>query len=848
MGECMSKIKKLVLSLSVALTMAIAFIVGVIGLNANKPQNSSVVEKCSRPSVTETKPATYTYAPNQVQIVKGSDQIRYEYQPDVLSNETTVTAYEYMFGSILDETMAVNLKYINTTDVNVSYAYSSTPLDTTQSITGETTFNTQTITENGGKIYIYVLVSPTNENIPATFTQDIVWWFGKLGTMTITNPATNQTITKQAVAGQEIDEEYIKSTFNISDDCYFSYFYDREYTEYATNIVQNRPVYIDVGNLPTSYLAWDSTSSSYYVKQGSSTLPENLIIPATYNDGTNGLANVTYIHGTSSSDGAFYNRRGTLKSVELPSTITTIGSYAFYFCQRLTSADLSRCTSLTTIGSNTFQYCGELTSIDLSKCTSLTSMGNYIFNSCSGLTSITLPSSLTSIGDGLLSNCSRVESIVVDTGNTVYDSRNNCNALIETSTNILIQGCNNTIIPSDITSIGSLAFSTCSGLTSITLPSSLTSIEERAFNSCSGLTSITLPSSLTSIGSSAFYNCSALAEVYNLSTNITINVGDSGNGYVGYYAKVIHTSLDEPSRIQTIDNVQYYVYGTDFIALGPTSKDITSITLDSRTTQINQYAFQNCRELTSVDLNQCTSLTSIGASAFQFCSGLTSITLPSSLISIGNGAFSGCSRLTGDLIIPNGATSIGSQSFYDCAGLTSIVIPSTVTSINSSAFQNCSGLTSIVIEEGNTVYDSRNNCNAIIETSTNTLIQGCKNTVIPNNITSIGSSAFYNCSGLTSIDLSGCTSLTSIGYGAFQYCKGLTSIVIPANVTKIGAYAFRNCTNLTSITFEDTSTWYYGTSSNQSSMSGGTEIDVIDASANATYFKSTYYNKYWYKV
>ena len=174
-----------------------------------------------------------------------------------------------------------------------------------------------------------------------------------------------------------------------------------------------------------------------------------------------------------------------------------------------------------------------------------------------------------------------------------------------------------------------------------------------------------------------------------------------------------------------------------------------------------------------------------------------------------------------------------------------------------------------MVEAGNTKYDSRNNCNAIIETATNTLVVGCKSTIVPNNITSIGDSAFHGCSGLTSITLpssltsiaysafNGCSgltgitlpsSLTSIGAYAFRDCSGLTSIVIPASVTKIGRYAFQICTNLTSITFEDTSTWYYGTSSNQSSMSGGTQLAVTDASANATYFKSTYSSKYWYKV
>jgi hypothetical protein len=164
---------------------------------------------------------------------------------------------------------------------------------------------------------------------------------------------------------------------------------------------------------------------------------------------------------------------------------------------------------------------------------------------------------------------------------------------------------------------------------------------------------------------------------------------------------------------------------------------------------------------------------SIGSYAFLYCKGLTSITIPNSVTSIGGFAFEGCSGLT-SITIPNSVTSIGDYAFYVCSGLTSITIPNSVTSIGSYAFSDCSGLTSITVEKGNTKYDSRDNCNAIIETNTNKLIAGCKNTIIPNSVMSIGESAFYGCSGLTSITIP--NSVTSIGNWAFSYCSGLTSI------------------------------------------------------------------------
>ena len=245
---------------------------------------------------------------------------------------------------------------------------------------------------------------------------------------------------------------------------------------------------------------------------------------------------------------------------------------------------------------------------------------------------------------------------------------------------------------------------------------------------------------------------------------------------------------------------------------------LTSIEIPNSVTSIGDYAFSICTGLTSLEIPN--SVTSIGGSAFTGCSGLTSIEIPNSVTSIGDYAFSGCSGLA-SITIPNSVTSIGSYAFSGCTGLTSLEIPNSVTSIEEGVFQYCFVLESIVVENGNSVYDSRDNCNAIIETATNELIAGCKNTVIPSNVTSIGNFAFSGCSGLTSIEIpnsvtsighaafsncSGLTSIeipnsvTSIGNSAFSGCSGLTSIEIPNSVTSIGDYAFYNCTGLTSIT------------------------------------------------
>ena len=267
-------------------------------------------------------------------------------------------------------------------------------------------------------------------------------------------------------------------------------------------------------------------------------------------------------------------------------------------------------------------------------------------------------------------------------------------------------------------------------------------------------------------------------------------------------------------------------------------------------TSIGASAFNGCSSLTSVTIPN--SVTTIGNSAFYGCSNLTSVTIPNSVTSIDIYAFTRCSGLT-SVTIGNSVTSIGSYAFRDCSGLTSVTIPESVTSIGQSAFEGCSGLTSVKVASDNSTYDSRDNCNAIIETASNTLIAGCKSTIIPNSVTSIGDYAFRDCSGLTSVTIpnsvtsigrsafSGCSglesmtvasgnstydsrdncnaiietasntliagckstiipnSVTSIGDAAFGACSGLTSVTIPSSVTSIGGYAFYNCSGLTDV-------------------------------------------------
>ena len=229
-------------------------------------------------------------------------------------------------------------------------------------------------------------------------------------------------------------------------------------------------------------------------------------------------------------------------------------------------------------------------------------------------------------------------------------------------------------------------------------------------------------------------------------------------------------------------------------------RNLTSITIPNSVTSIGLNAFYRCSGLTSITIPN--SVTSIKSSAFKGCSGLNYVTIPNSVTSIEWNAFEGCSGLT-SITIPNSVTSIKGSAFRGCSGLNSVTIPNSVTSIGDLAFSECSGLSSITVEQGNKKYDSRN-CNAIIEKETNTLIAGCKKTVIPNTVTSIGGAAFNGCSDLTSVTIP--NSVTSIGGGAFRSCSGLTSVTIPNSVTSIEDCTFIDCSGLTSITIPESVT------------------------------------------
>ena len=511
-----------------------------------------------------------------------------------------------------------------------------------------------------------------------------------------------------------------------------------------------------------------------------------------------------------SNYGTLIGYMGTATEITIPDGVTSIGDQAFCDCDSLASIVIP--DSVEEIEINAFTNCTGLTSVTFGENSQMTSIGWFAFAGCTGLTSITIPDSVTSIGKGAFSGCSSLESITIPfvgakAGVTSDDTYQYPFGYIfgppsdssdETEVKQYFYGDSTTStkydwygIPSSLRSVtvtgGNIlygAFYNCSMLTSITILDSVTSIGSHAFYNCTGLTNIVIPNSVTSIGDDAFYNCNSL-------TGITIPDSVTSIGEYAFSGCVRLVEVYNKSGLNIVagseDNgrVAYY-------ALSVYTEDYVS---KVSTDEDGYIIYTDGDDKILVG----------------YVGDETELIIPDTITEIKAYAFDGCTSLT-SITIPDGVTSMGSYAFFDCRGLESVTFGenSQLTSISDRAFFDCVNLYSIII---------------------------------PASVTTIGAFAFYNCSDLTSITFGENSQLTVICGAAFENCNSLTSVIIPASVTSIGEYAFFDCGALGTVTFEDTTTWYACTDEVDE-----IEIDVTNASTNATYLKETYVNYYWYKL
>ena len=378
-------------------------------------------------------------------------------------------------------------------------------------------------------------------------------------------------------------------------------------------------------------------------------------------------------------------------STKIPASVKIIGSSAFYGCKSLASVDLPE--GITEIGNSAFYNCTGLQELELPH--SLISIGNAAFLHCTGIKELTIPRLVEHIGEEAL-GVSENALLSVENGNPCYDSREDCNAIIETATNQLIKGSNKSRIPSTVTSIGVGAFMSCTGVTEVDLPDGLTVIEREAFDGCKNLVRVSLPQSLTTIGDWAF----------------------------GYTAI---KEMELPSLVNSIGN----------------------------------NAFFSCRQLEQVKMPE--TVAHFGDYMFDCCESLKKVNLPSGLTKVGKSMFSYCRSLT-HVEIPSSVSSIEYQAFYQCSALQTVNFPDSLETIGSSAFYGCSSLEQVSL---------------------------------PNTVRAIQSNAFDRCTSLSKITLG--NQLETIGWEAFQFSK-IKKITLPATLRKCGQYLLAYCDQLTSIT------------------------------------------------
>ena len=509
-----------------------------------------------------------------------------------------------------------------------------------------------------------------------------------------------------------------------------------------------------------------------------------------------------------------------LTSFSVPKSVSKIEEYTFYNCSSLSFIDISN--SVTSISPDAFELCSSLTSVhwnatnyEISRSSyapfyniltqitsftfgdavdsiptylcygmenlqsltignSVTSIGDYAFYKCSAITSVTIPNSVTSIGDDAFSYCSSLTSVTI--GNSVTSIGEYAFSYCSSLTSVTI--------PNSVTSLGKRAFSGCSSLTSVTIPNSVTSIGENAFSSCSSLTSVTIPNSVTSIGENAFSGCSSLTSVHWNATNYEIS---SSSDAPFYNILTQITSFTFGDAVESIP--AYLCYGME---------NLQSVVIPNSVTSIGESAFSYCSSLNSVTIGN--SVTRIGERAFSYCSAISDITITAdSMEEYLNGYtnklcyYYGSSlksakrhllidnEIITNVVIPENIDTINSYAFYNCSDIRSLTLHDNVY-LNERPFLGCDSLQSITITAPSieqycqsTINDNLYD-NELTNAERNIIIAGQKvaDLVIPESITTISENLFYNSTSLTSLTLP--NSVASVKKGAFYGCENLDAI------------------------------------------------------------------------
>ena len=341
-----------------------------------------------------------------------------------------------------------------------------------------------------------------------------------------------------------------------------------------------------------------------------------------------------------------------------------------------------------------------------------------------------------------------------------------------------------------VVEIGYMSFSQCSGINSVTLPSTITLIDKRAFDSCINLTSITIPESVSEIRYGAFMHCKSLKSI-NFPQSLS-NIPSS----VCYDCKALE-ECRIPENVQSIGDEAFR-----------DCSSLKSLYIPKSVSEIGERVIMNCSALASLVVNSSNTIFDsrdgcnavIETNTNNLIMGCSTTVIPSSIEIIGKDAFYGMEALSG-IVFPESVKEIKNLAFFGCKGLRQIIIPESVITIEGNVFEDCSSLNEIKVDPANTIYDSRDNCNAIIEKLSGTLISACNNSFIPSGVTTIGDRAFDGCSQLDEIIIP--ETVKKINDYAFSGCCGLKSILLPNSVKELGIGSFYCCYSLEEITFSE---------------------------------------------
>ena len=455
-----------------------------------------------------------------------------------------------------------------------------------------------------------------------------------------------------------------------------------------------------------------------------------------------------------------------------------------------------------TIKSNTFYECINLTTVTLPN--SLVTIGYGAFSSCRSLANITIPNGVTTIEGAAFSSCQSLTSIVIPNS-------------VKTINGSAFHNCTNlksVTISEGIEKIETGTFSSCYGLTSVVIPNSVKTIGSNAFSDCYNLMNVTIGSGVETIDKSAFNFCFRLVEIINKSPSITVEKHDDLNtsyGYLGYYAISVFNSGSNYANFFTTDEDGYVTHsnGNEKVLINYLGSQ-TELTLPTDITEINQASFFNLKDITSVVIGD--NVKEIGRKAFENCENLTTLTVGEKVKDIGFYAFKGCEKL--EKVYYNGNVNEWAQITFN------------------------------IYMGGEITVSSNPLCYADELYISDELVTDIEIT----SATNIAKFAFFGYKGLKSVILG--SSVGIIYERAFEGCTNLETATIGGNVGAIYNGVFAGCEKLISVTFGDNkSTWYRGTGSwNIVNKKNGIETDLSSPTDNATIFKDTYKDAYWYKL